>query len=97
MKREWSGRLVVAAVLAAVLLPAAANAQAIIKVSDDVWFRFGMQLQGWADWNQSAATGGYAQNLYLRRDRLLITGSVAPGVTFFFQTDDPNLGKGQKP
>src|ERR1700676_4033879 len=45
---------------------------------------------------QSDASGGYAQNLYLRRDRFQVAGSVAPGVTFFFQTDDPNLGKAPK-
>jgi hypothetical protein len=97
MTRHPVRRLVFAAVaLAAVLLPAIANAQAIIKVNDDVWFRFGIQLQGWADWNQSAATSSYAQNLYLRRDRFLVTGSVAPNVTFYFQTDNPNLGKAPK-
>ncbi|MBV8201558.1 MAG: hypothetical protein JOZ15_13125 [Acidobacteria bacterium] len=84
------------AATAAALLPAAADAQAILKVNDDVWFRFGIQLQGWADWNQSPVNNGYAENLYLRRDRFLVTGSAAPGVTFFFQTDDPNLGKAPK-
>lgn len=90
--------LAVAAVVGAlaVLQPAAAAAQAMIKVNDDVWFRFGLQLTGWADWTQTAPTGGYAENLYLRRDRFLITGSVAPGVTFYFQTDDVNLGKSPK-
>jgi hypothetical protein len=96
MKRRSIGRFIAAAALAAVLLPAAGQAQAIIKVSDDVWFRFGMQLQGWGDWLQSATNRGYAENLYLRRDRFQVAGSVAPGVTFFFQTDDPNLGKAPK-
>ncbi len=95
MQRVAIGRWVAAMATAAVLLPATANAQAIIKVNDDVWFRFGILMQGWGDWNQ-LQTKGYAENLYLRRDRLLITGSVAPGVTFFFQTDDPNLGKAPK-
>jgi hypothetical protein len=96
MKRHSVGRFIAAAALVAVLLPAAAGAQAIIKVNDDVWFRFGMQLQGWGDWLQSATTRGYAENLYLRRDRFQVAGSVAPGVTFFFQTDQPNLGKAPK-
>jgi len=96
MKRHSIGRLIAAAALAAVLLPAAANAQALIKVNDDVWFRFGMQLQGWGDWLQNTTNRGYAENLYLRRDRFQVAGSVAPGVTFFFQTDDPNLGKAPK-
>jgi len=87
--------MVLAAVLAAVA-PAAARAQAILEVNDDVWLRFGLQLNGQADWTQSTATGGYAQNLYLRRDRFLVSGSVAPGVTIFFQTDDVNLGKAPK-
>jgi Phosphate-selective porin O and P len=96
MKRQSIGRFIAAAALVAVLLPAAAGAQAIIKVNDDVWFRFGMQLQGWGDWLQSGTTRGYAENLYLRRDRFQVAGSVAPGVTFFFQTDEPNLGKAPK-
>lgn len=96
-RRSMGGWVIVALLaLAAVLLPAAASAQAIIKVNDDVWFRFGIQMQGWADWTQSAETGGYAENVYLRRDRFLVTGQVAPNVTFFFQTDDPNLGKAPK-
>ena len=96
MTRHSIGRFVIAVVLAAVLLPAVVQAQAIVKVNDDVWFRFGMQLQGWADWTQSAVTNGYAQNLYLRRDRFQVLGQLAPNVSFFFQTDDPNLGKAPK-
>jgi hypothetical protein len=94
-KRSFVGLVFAAAALAA-MPPTAARAQAIVQVNDDVWLRFGMQLTGWADWTQTAPTGGYAQNLYLRRDRFLVTGSVAPGVTLFFQTDDVNLGKAPK-
>jgi hypothetical protein len=79
------------------LLPAVANAQAIIKVNDNVNFRLGILLQGWADWNgQSDAAGntaGFQQNLFLRRARLWVGGQVAKDVTFFFMTDNPNLGK----
>jgi hypothetical protein len=94
-ERRFFAAAALAAAMAA-LPSASAQAQAIIKVNDDVWFRFGMQLAGWADWTQAAASRGYAENLYLRRDRFLVTGSVAPGVTFFFQTDDVNLGKSPK-
>lgn len=93
------GQVLAAALLAAAALaalPGAAQAQAIVRINDDVWLRFGMQLNGWADWTQTAPSGGYAENLYLRRDRFLVTGAVAPGVTFFFQTDDVNLGKAPK-
>ena len=37
--------------------------------------------------------GGYGQNLFARRIRLLVGGQVAKNVTFFFETDSPNLGK----
>jgi hypothetical protein len=70
-----------------------AHAQAIIKVNDNVFFRIGAQLQFWADEQQDATTKGYVQNLFIRRGRLLVTGQVAPNVTFFFQTDNPNAGK----
>ena len=79
------------------LLPAVANAQAIVKVNDVVNFRLGILLQGWADWSgQSTATGdtaGFQQNLFLRRARFFLGGQVAKDVTFFFMTDNPNLGK----
>ena len=79
------------------LLPAVASAQAIIKVNDNVNFRLGILLQGWADWNgQSDAAGdtaGFQQNLFLRRARFFLGGQVAKDVTFFFMTDNPNLGK----
>jgi hypothetical protein len=86
-------RTLLAAAVAALLAPAGAWAQAIIKVNDNVNFKLGFQLQAWADWTQDATTGGYAQNLFLRRARLLVGGQVAKDVTFFFQTDSPNLGK----
>jgi Phosphate-selective porin O and P len=95
MTRHRIGRLAVAAVLAAALLPAAAQAQAIIRVSDTVFLRWGAQIQAWGDWQQNQQ-GGYAQNLYIRRARLLLTGQVAPDVTFFIQTDNPNVGKAPK-
>jgi len=73
-----------------------AHAQVAIKVNDNVSFRLGAQFQAWADELQDPATRGYAQNLFLRRIRFLLTGQVAPNVTFFFQTDNPNLGKTPK-
>jgi len=84
------------AVLGALVLffAAPARAQAIVKVNDDVFMRLGFQLQAWGDWQQDTTpTAGYAQNLYLRRVRFLLAGQTAKDVSFFFQTDDPNLGK----
>ena len=75
------------------LLPAGpAPAQAVIKVNDDVNFKFGFLLQGQGDWVQNA-NDTTSQNLYARRIRLLVGGQIAKNVTFFFETDSPNLGK----
>src|SRR5512141_580062 len=66
------------------LLPAVANAQAIIKVNDNVNFRLGILLQGWADWNgvsdTAGKTAGFQQNLFLRRARFWFGGQVAKDV-----------------
>ena len=84
----------IAALALALLLPAGlAPAQAVIKVNDDVNFKFGFLLQGQADWLENPATDNTAQNLYLRRVRLLVGGNLAKNVSFFFETDNPNLGK----
>jgi len=87
-------RLLLALVLATLVAPRPADAQVMIKVDDNTNFKIGILLQPWADWTQDgAAAGGYAQNLYLRRVRLLVGGQIMPGVTFFAETDNPNLGK----
>ena len=96
--RIHSVRVALAALAAVVaLLTGIASAQAIIKVNDNVNFRLGILLQGWADWaGQSDAAGntaGFQQNLFLRRARFFLGGQVAKDVTFFFMTDNPNLGK----
>jgi Phosphate-selective porin O and P len=84
----------VVAVLAALvsLLPAPARAQAFVRVNDDISFRLAVHLQGWADWQQDA-TGGYEQNLFLRRARFLVDGTVGRDVTFLFMTENPSLGR----
>ncbi len=93
----WAPRLAVAAIALVVLLaPAFAQAQAMIKVNDDVNIKFGILLQGWADWNQDTASAGYSENLFLRRARFIVGGQVAKNVTFFVETDNPNLGKAPK-
>jgi hypothetical protein len=82
----------VAAAAVLTLIAATASAQAIIKVDDTINFRLGVLLQPQADWTQDAG-GGYAQNLFLRRARLLVGGQLSPNVTFFLETDNANLGK----
>ncbi len=93
-----------AAILALTLLalPAPVEAQAIVKVNDDVYFRFGINIAAQADWQQipnSAGTEtiGYQQNLFVRRARLLTGGQVARDVSFFLQLDSSNIGKNKAP
>ena len=37
---------------------------------------------------------GNSQDIFLRRLRLILSGKVSPKLSFFFDTDSPNLGKG---
>jgi hypothetical protein len=84
-----------ACALALALSPAAAG-QAVLKVNETVSLRLGFGIQGWADWTQDAANGGYAQNLFVRRASLYLLGQIAPDVTFYLRTDNANLGKAPK-
>jgi hypothetical protein len=82
--------------IALTTMPSAMGAQASIKVGEDVTIRFGTLIQGWGDWTQDPVSEGYAQNLYLRRARLLVGGQVAKNISFFIETDNPNLGRAPK-
>ncbi|MDR3702671.1 MAG: porin [Candidatus Sulfopaludibacter sp.] len=82
------------------LVPPPAAAQLQIK-NEDVTVRFGIEGQLWADWTQDAtpaAAGpqGYQQNLFLRRLRVLMGGDIGNNISFFVETDSPNLGKTPK-
>lgn len=87
----------IASSIALALVTTPAMAQLVIK-NEDASFKFGFQGQIWADWTQDSAADhqGYQQNLYLRRGRLLIAGDIGSDVSFFVQTDSPNLGKTPK-
>jgi Phosphate-selective porin O and P len=82
---------------ACALVPAPASAQITIK-NEDVAVNFGIQGQFWADLTQDSAAiiQGYQQNLYLRRARLLMSGDIGKDISFFVETDSPNLGKTPK-
>jgi hypothetical protein len=70
-----------------------AVAQATITVSDDVNLRFGVLGQFWADAINDPATDSETRNLFVRRLRLITGGQVAKHVSFFIETDAPNLGR----
>jgi hypothetical protein len=70
-----------------------ASAQAIIKVNENVNFKFGVLGQFQADTISNPEPEPNTNNLFVRRLRLDFAGQVAKNVTFFVQTDAPNLGK----
>ena len=84
------------AVVWAVVSSSTALAQVAWSPSEDVKFKFGVEGQVWADENQNPQTQGYAQNLFVRRLRLMVGGEIGKDLTFFVETDDPNLGKTPK-
>jgi Phosphate-selective porin O and P len=93
----FSFRVLFICLAAGILLcPGIGLSQATIKVNDDINFKVGTLIQAWADSAQDPATGGYARNLFLRRIRLIVGGQLAKNITFFFETDNPNLGKAPK-
>lgn len=80
------------AALALLLVPETGRAQVVVKVNDVVNFRLGFQLQGWSEWLQDPISSGYQQHFKIRRVRFILGGVIAKNVSFFFQTDNPNLG-----
>ena len=73
--------------------PTRAAAQIVVKASDDVNFKLGVLGQFQADTIEDPGTDGTTSNLFIRRLRLMFGGQVAKNVTFFVETDSPNLGK----
>ena len=70
-----------------------AAAQIIVKAGDDVNFKLGLLGQFQADTIEDPGTDAQTSNLFIRRLRLMFGGQVTKNVTFFVETDSPNLGK----
>lgn len=69
------------------------HGQAVITVNENVNFKLGVLGQFQAEWLENLVTDDNTPNLFARRVRLLFGGQVAKGVTFFVETDVPNLGR----
>jgi Phosphate-selective porin O and P len=85
--------LLAACFLAAALCATPAGAQILIKANDDVNIKLGVLGQFQADTIHDTSADRNTTNLFVRRFRLLFAGQVAKKVTFFAETDVPNLGK----
>jgi Phosphate-selective porin O and P len=76
-----------------VIVPLPASAQVEVKVNDDVNFKLGVLGQFQADTIDNPEPDASTNNLFVRRLRLMFGGQVAKNVSFFVETDAPNLGK----
>jgi hypothetical protein len=86
--------LVAVAVLTMITWPKAVSAQYTIATSDgSSSLRFGVLAQTQAEWLENATATETAQNIFVRRTRLLVGGKLGERVTLFLETDSPNVGK----
>lgn len=65
-------------------------------------FRFGVFMQAWINYQQSAAkvageNGGYSVDMFLRRIRFFTFASFFKNFSIFLLFDSPNLGRGVAP
>lgn len=67
--------------------------QLTISSGPDVNIKLGVLGQFQGDTIDEPVTDSQTNNLFVRRLRLLAGGQVAPKVTFFIETDAPNLGR----
>jgi hypothetical protein len=56
--------------------------------------KFGFLVQGRFETTDLADGSDQSQDLYFRRLRLLFGGNITKKLSYFFETDSPNLGKG---
>jgi len=84
----------VAAMLGLLAVAPAARAQWQIATEDgNSSIKFGFLMQGRAEFLDDAAGENTQKNLFFRRLRLLAGGKLNDQLSFFFETDSPNLGK----
>lgn len=92
----WKAGLFFCLTFAVIAACPPAEAQWQIKTEDGQGvLKFGLLAQPQAEWLQPAGAGVTAQNLFLRRLRVLLGGKIGEKITFFVETDSPNLGKGK--
>lgn len=95
LRRRPPLRLVGAVLVVLAANPALASAPWIIEASDgSASLKFGFLAQARAESLDTADGSDRSQDLYFRRLRLLAGGEVFDRWSFFFETDSPNLGKG---
>jgi len=89
-------RTLVTGLCALIVLVASASdtsGQILIEAGDDVNFKLGLLGQFQAESIDDPGADAQTTNLFIRRLRLMFGGQVTKNVTFFVETDTPNLGK----
>jgi hypothetical protein len=92
MPCESHARLSVIALMIA--LPSVAFADRI-DLGDDRWINVGALIQPqFVLAQRGAPDGGVSSDMFLRRGRILLAGQFDSAISFVFDTDEPNWGKG---
>ncbi|HPC81755.1 MAG TPA: porin [Thermoanaerobaculaceae bacterium] len=84
--------IVIAACLALAAAPAPAQFS-IASPDGKASLRLGVLAQAQGEWLENADGETTAQNLFIRRIRLMMGGKIGDRFTLFLDTDSPNLGK----
>ncbi len=78
----------------AVLLPTGPAQAGKIQLSEQAFLNVNVLAQPWAQVTPNAApTGGASTDFFLRRIRLMVFGNVTDRLSFFVDTEQPNLGR----
>ena len=94
--RAWRGGGVVAALAVVVVMAAAspAKAQWVVESEDGkASLKVGFLIQPQVEVVETVDQEGESTNLFVRRLRVLLGGTINERWSFFFETDSPNLGK----
>lgn len=88
-------RTVLAGAVALAVLPTTASAGVELKAADDYFVKLGFLTQPWVQLTSDPTSStDLASDFYVRRTRLILSGQVSKWVSFFFETDIPDWGKG---
>ena len=87
-----TNRLLRGMLVAGLALPAMAQSPLEIK-TDNSSVKFGLLLQPQFEAIGAPTKDGTLQNLYLRRARFLVGGTLGSDFEYFFETDSANMGK----
>jgi hypothetical protein len=92
--RRLTSLVVLLAALAAFVTPTPAHAVKVPLGEGPATLNIGVLVQPWTQLSKGGApSGGVGTDFFLRRTRLLVFGNVTERLSFFVDTDQPNLGR----